>query len=190
MNYYTNQAYAAGRLEGTIVNTIQGDPVFVEEVKASYYLVKKLTDHKLFEIKPEDINLIPVKLGWYNDDDDAYYITRVPCRKWKQGLNPENMAIDGVYKNPIKIKWIDIKLHNTIKGIYPTYHIVINSLKTVPSLKKRAFHRQWAVDKDGLLWYSGWVVGHIVNDIPYLTKQNNYLKDVFERQAGVECVNL
>lgn len=190
MNYYTNHQYAAGRLEGTIVSNTDGDPIYVEEVKAHYYLVRKLLDLKLYEAKPEEIDLTPVKLGWYNTDDTAYYITRVPCRKWKQGLSGENIAIDGCYKNkPIPFNLINPNLHYTIRGIYPSYDRVVHDLKKLPNLKKRAFHRQWAVDKDGLLWYSGWIVGSIVHDIPQLTKQNQYLKDVFERQTGVECAN-
>jgi hypothetical protein len=186
MNHYTNQVYAAGRLEGTVVNTVDGEPVYIENVKEDEYVIRSLSLLQLKRVKPNQIDLTPVKLGWCNVDGTAYYLSRVPVRKWKQGLHPENIAVDGVHKfgASLPFELVSLGLHNTIKGVYPSYQGLVKN--GVPH-KKAAFHRSWAMDYNKSLWYKGRIVGSIVGGIPHFNASESYLRGDFERQVGVNC---
>lgn len=187
MNYYHNTGYAAGRLEGTVVQTTEGVPVLVYEITGSGYAVKILETGKHVLLKPSEVDLTPVKLGWVNDEanKNSYFLSRVPVRAWKQGLSAENLATN--YKiGHCPVKFVSESFHNVVMGIYPPISQAFDMLADGWGVV--GVRRQWAFSATTIL-YKGRVVGTHTHSSFYLNENEAFLKESFERQTGRYCEN-
>lgn len=182
---YTEAHYAKSRLIGTIVRVnLTDEPIYIEnvynpegsdviEVKCRNIYTK---DSPKLTYRLSELNLKPVRLGYVNDMGRAYYLTRMPMRRdWRQGLRANNMKVVNGISQPNFMSII-----NTIKNIYPSYGVVIDTRDMYSS---RAFCREFSVATDNLL-YKGRSVGKIgEDDMPILNEKSQHLKELLEENT-------
>lgn len=138
--------------------------------KMSYYYIGD-PNNKL-DIGLQDARLTdgPFNLGYINSVpcvndlgepvEQVSFCSRIPVRKWKQGLTPENLYFQGkslVYNKACSLKTFS----DMIRGIYPSYQLIKNKLGDKPGCI--AFHRHWALGIGKLeqveLFHRGQLVG-------------------------------
>lgn len=185
MNYYgKDYNYARERLSNTIVSLSCGAPVYVKNVSLDgTVMYTTLDDWDLIKVTTLDkVDLTPIKLGWVNTPKGLLYTTRVPARKWKQGLSAESFHI--VYRDEkAVINFPSPHLINTIKNFYPPLKEV---LKYLTPQTKKAFSRNWAVSNERLM-YNGRVVGVMSEGKASLQKRDAYLREFFQETTGADC---
>ena len=185
MNYYgKDYSYARERLSQTLVCLNDGTPAYIKNVmedgKVYYSLLTDLDGEK--EGKLSDIDLTPIKLGWVNTNRGIAYTTRVPARKWKQGLSMDIFYI--VYRgDKVNLAFPSSYLIDTVKNNYPSYKSI---KETITPTTKKAFSRNWAVDAQALM-YNGRVVGVMDQYTTALNKRDAYLREFFQETTGDDC---
>lgn len=180
---YDLQDYAKMRLNNTIVKLDDNPARFYYYDGWKYDVLFLDPDLGITRIdikKDRDrIDITPIKLGYVNSPKDTIFLSRVPCRKWKQGLSPENLYAEGVvlhyFDNSALLEKIskDGSLLSTINRKYPTIHECVES--KVP----KAFHKDFAIDSNsGLLYSKGRLeIGKLGLHKIILRKNYLYLKD-------------
>ncbi len=139
--FLENQRDASMRLAGTVVR-FRGEPFYIRDVdggdggltvRGKFLISGKLVD--ALKLGVEDWNFIPVPLGYVNlPRGDARFESRMPTRKWKQGLA----------KNHLRHTQIDSRsLGKTILGQYPTLGRAKE--RTLEREVTTAFARNWAL---------------------------------------------
>lgn len=183
--YYKDVEYARGRLKNSVVNLDYGKPVYVIEIESSdEVIVQFLREESRARVNLKDLDLTPVKLGWVNCKGHVIYAARVPIRGvWRQGLCKDNVKLLAPSSIHARCNIPSPELGETIVGNYPTFKQALASIKTTTGI---AFSRNWALSGTNLL-YKGRVVGTYVDGKLSLNRQNEYLEDVLQEDAGVGC---
>lgn len=178
--YGEDWEYAHSRLAETIVR-IEEVPIYVYGVSRDM-LVKYIPLSAIDADAPlichiNDLDITPVPLGYCNYGKNASYLTRMPMRRdWRQGLRRGNFtSLSGV--DPNKIPYTELGL--TIMGSYPTFAMTLKSIKGVKSM---AWHRHWALDNGGSVFYKGssLPVGTIANGCVELDSRHHYLAEALK----------
>lgn len=176
--YEGDYAYAATRLEGTIVR--RGDtPVWIIRVRNDGTVTyQTVITGKEGECHLDDLNLIPVPLGYINTEKfGAVYVVRRPMRRdWRQGLRPLNMVPHDMHINPELIPFPDIG--RTIKGNYKSFDECRKAVEG--GAKSIAWHRDWAVGHALNVFYRGRRVGRVVDARVILNEGYEYLREALE----------
>lgn len=137
-------------------------------------------------------NITSVKIpntGFFNYRGVCVYLSRMPCRRYKHGLHRDNISVvaleiedngdllraklRGAYECVVGL---NSKSHyNTYMNIYPTLEEALNLLQDQGCVI--AFDRQFAVDKEGSIYYKSNKVGAVTKTggISFL-KKFQYLK--------------
>lgn len=173
--YSDDYEYANSRLAETIVR-LGKEPIFVFSVRSGmtvqYAPLSDLTDVKICHI--DELNLQPVPLGYCNYNKHASYLTRMPMRRdWRQGLRRGNFcSLNAVNADRIPYE----SLRQAIIGDFPSLAAALEAAKKVKSI---AWHRHWAVDNFGQLFYKGGTkpVGKVVNGELQLDSRYIYLNE-------------
>lgn len=158
MRGYDTVEYARSRLVETIIR-LKGSPVMVLGVsgKDSDITVEYndlLNDGVYGMAALSDCDLNPVPLGYVNHKRSSHYIMRTPMRRdWRQGLRMLNL-VDAEGAQPRLVSYASIG--QTILGKFPSFKLSLEMLST-KSLKNKsiAFHRDFAIDCEGLMEYKG-----------------------------------
>ncbi len=82
-------------------------------------------------------------LGYINRPIRAFYVSRIPVRRWKQGLNPHNlkpMVLLGEYHHVLS----DPHFTRMLRGDYPTLRAGAAAVMLQPGIV--AFDRRWAIE--------------------------------------------
>lgn len=176
---YERQEDIRARLEGTIIR-YEDDPILVTGNEGFDIFISYLsgTKKELVSIKDSKLNFKAVPLGYVNYRGRAYYLHRIPQRRWKQGLSAAgvysvtpNAPIENLLRKPLVA---------TIKGIYCSYDKALSDIqnKTMVSI---AFNRVIAIRKEDLgnikLEYKGTEVGWFEGDKVILGKDYVHLKE-------------
>ena len=171
--YGDDWEYAESRLIETLV-THNGRPVFVYRIMPDLIAsVKDIIDGEMRHVPAVELDLTPVKLGYCNYNKKAYHACRIPARRYKQGLRLENMHCRTLQGLPARLQYEH--LTNTIMGVFPSFEKCIESVKKLNSM---AWHRDWAMDKDGVVYHGGTdVVGVLKDSKVVLTPTFEYLKE-------------
>lgn len=150
--------YAHSRLSGTMVK-IDGAPAFIEYVGDDRSLLYRRIGEsggRITYLGDPSIDITPVSLGYVNYPHGATYLTRVPKRRWKQGIDREGISVTG--SDFREGKWLESsEVACCIEGEYPTKAVAL-----ALAIKKKstvAFSRKFAVDYNGGLFYRGKRVG-------------------------------
>lgn len=184
MNYYgTDYSYASERLTGSVVQSIDATPILIRDIAGQNVTISKLSDiDTYYTIQLSDIDLTPVKLGWINYKNGLAYVTRIPTRKWKQGLTSENLHI--VYVDPgISVRTATKEMGKTILGDYPSFQKVFQAYT---ENTKKAFSRNWAFNSSFVM-YNGRKVGIVQDGEILLYKKDYYLREFFKEVTEVDC---
>lgn len=193
---------------GQSVVMYDGDPVYIDSVlqdepddpprlyvcrlrPISKQLPNTICPSECIELPDPRLDINPVKLGYVNittrDKVRATYTSRSPVRKYKQGLNNQNIHFAEVhmlepFDQPILQS---VALGDCILGKYPTYE---EALKKVQHGCVVAFHRRWAISMDEVgvtnLQYRGQRVGVAVENEFSLGRHYHFLKEELERIAA------
>lgn len=178
--YGKDADYAGSRLNGTVVRYGE-DPVMVQHVDENVVCHCYVLDTgKEIQVPLSDLNLVPVPLGYINSPGrNAYYAVRRPMRRdWRQGLRYNSMVITDRPVAPEEIPWIDIA--RTIRGKYPTFKELVESLERDELTKTTAWSRQYALTPEATVKYCGTTIGHLKNGTLIFKEDFTYLKESFE----------
>jgi len=119
------------------------------------------------------------------------YITRMPVRRYKQGLCGDNLNIPRKLAYSTARLFPDEGFASMLKGEYPSFKEVIKTLLASHSVNpdvsyKKAFHRQLAVSYSSaekmLLHYRGAPIGRIEDGVVFLTPKNYWIREFLESQ--------
>ena len=163
--------FIAGRLNNSIVS-YNNEPVSVGKV----YKDKKgdvladildLNDTPYSGVDIDQLDCRPVKLGFINfTTSDCRYLSRIPHRAWRQG-----MTVDNTLNYGIDLWRYRLNLRDTILGNYPTF-AVANTKKYFT-----AFHRDFAVKKNLILYKDIGIIGELGKLDPRFTYLDEYLQE-------------
>ena len=156
--YGEDWEYAASRLADSLVMH-NGQPFMVMDITPGMEAIGNYLASGEEAIVPAvELDLIPVQLGYVNCVKTAYYACRTPARRYKQGLRKDNLICTG-----LNGMYIDLglrKLCDTILNRFPTFKECVSGVKAYKSV---AWHRDWAMDNAGLVYYRGSdIVGRVV----------------------------
>lgn len=173
--YGSEYQYAESRLAGTIVR-YRGLPVMIDYI--SYddgtTAIRNLITGKRKNVTLDKLNVEPAPLGYCNYNGVASYLSRIPMREdWRQGLRKR---IINSSASPVAM--IDYsEIAKTIIGEFPSYTqcLAITS-------GSMAWHRDWARDSEGVLYYKSYIVGkkELLND------DFKYLQEELDISMGVK----
>lgn len=171
--YGDDWEYAESRLVDTLV-THNGRPFFVHRITPELVVIgKDVINATVIEVPAVELDLTPVKLGYCNYNKKAYYVCRMPARRYKQGLRIDNLHCSSLLGSPARLQYE--YLTNTILGVFPSFAKCVDSVKKLHSL---AWHRDWAMDNMGTIYHRGTdVVGMLENGKVVLTPQFKHLKE-------------
>ena len=188
VNYGDDYKYAYTRLQDTVVKAnIDGvlEPFYVANIM-NKKVVGWTCKEKQTEIELKYLDMTPVQLGYCNikHNPTPSYVTRMPHRKWRQGLRDYNMVCMKGKSKPTLLK-TDIR--NTIMGVYPSLETCIEYI-TQGECKGMAFSRDFALGKGAnsktlkILFKDSMVVGEVKllgpnNSETILVDQFKFLKE-------------
>jgi hypothetical protein len=155
------------RLDGSLVR--YKDKVFLGRVDGSYIGLYDIYEyantmgvaakHKI-SWNDEDLDIRAIHVGYINYDKQAYYITRPPFRKQKQGT-----AVSNVYAAPAgTLKFGPVAnslffsqgLKDAVHLVYPPYKEAVKKVVKDQNLKSIAFSPEFALntkDETGVVLY-------------------------------------
>jgi len=177
---YDNAEYANSRLMGTIVRYGR-EPVTVDlcsdnkvlgNISVSFTFLK---DNCKKVAALEELNLVPVSLGWANSPFGISYLARASLRKdWRQGLRDNTLrSLYGVDCRNIPL----INLRDCIIEKYPTFSYALEEVTCFPN--PIAFSRKFALAPRGddiyLLYKYFGAVGDVVNGRIHLKDRFGFL---------------
>lgn len=176
---YERQEDIRDRLEGTIIR-YEDDPVLVVDSEGFNIFIKYLDGIKkeLVSIKDKKLNFKSIPLGYVNYKGRAYYLQRIPQRRWKHGVSragiysvTDHAPIDYLLGKPLVA---------TVKNIYCSYDKALIDIKK-KSIESVAFNRLIAIKKENLgntkLEYRGAEVGWFEKNKVILGKEYSHLRE-------------
>ena len=184
--YYDDEEYANKRLAGTLVRTKDGIPFVVNGVERSGKTLlcsgMTLPDENYNVLDLTDVDLTPVPLGFYNNEDKMFFACRKPLRRdYKQGLSRQNLVVYGSDRSPaFKL------LVPTILNQYPSVAKVMSYLDAKSS-GSRAFSRDFGLSKkDGeiALCYRKYRVGRVEKGVLVLNRDKFFLEQHLSESVG------
>lgn len=122
---------------------------------------------ELLPIHEENFGPPTQRLGYVNVHNNVAYCTRTPIRRYKAGLSTDNLQVrtfHGKYDDGTAVAKVHVagmrgvELADCILGKYPTISEAYTSIKDGGAFAV-AFDRQFAICKDGYVWYKGTNVG-------------------------------
>jgi len=184
---YTDSDYARQRLNSTVVR-IGEDPIYLISEGGWEYRAIRLKDGKdsTINIRKVDLNLNPVPLGYVNYGQEAYYLSRKPVRRWKQGLGEESLSVishmakkaiiprGGIIASPALAYCIENKYPSIQKCYKKINSGLVNSMSF-----SRDFALGWKKELI-LLYYKGKEIGLFSKNGLNLNKNYSFLKEALE----------
>ena len=140
------------------------------------------------DVRPFPLGYLPKTKSFISDS----FAARLPVRRYKQGLDEENLIMPNNPMRPIEA-WGKSELGmlgNCIDNRYPSLKEALTAVEQYTGVVK-SFARKWAVSskKDGntLLIYRGREIGYIRDGQPVLQEEYSYLKEALdEDRAGTK----
>lgn len=143
--------------------------------------------HTNVDVFDEALNYTPIPLGYVNCYGHALYLSRMPQRRWRQGLTAESLAVTPRINRVVNtnellrsriLQWVVDNTYPTIKG----------ALETIDNLQARtvAISRQFAIGQEKTLFFRGssYPIGGLVEGVPRFNRGYQYLREMFEGQTN------
>ena len=180
MMRYESEADVKLRLHSSLVRKLDGVPVYVQAVESrNEVVVHNCQSGRKERITIDQLNLTPVPLGYVESDDEVFYVTRKPTRRYKQGLTTENMVVKDVMRNSFtRLSVNDKGLCKAIMGNYPAVEEAFQECRAGKRIVP--FSREWAVanyKEDLCVMHKGVVVGYVGDDNVMLSPDKYFLKE-------------
>lgn len=170
-----------------------GRPFYVKEYMYGdnalygYYTDKDRNEDKLIKLPNRYLDIRPPRLGYMNTRRNSYYVSRVPVRRYKQGLNRQNIAVGALNIEPGLNRGDTIRCVELARCILNKYPSLDECLEKLQDGRNAcAFHRHWAITAGGELHYRGNPVGAYQKGNLKLTEDYCYLQEAAE-EALDEC---
>ncbi len=185
------------RLDETIC-LYQGKPVYVQvdrdrlgdgHTLKAYKLDGRMRNPTRVDYRTEDFDYRAFPLGYMNSDRNAYYLTRVPARQQKQGL--ERRQLRGIPELPHMEGWFYGRdMEDCILGRYPSVPEALEKLDTY-AVESIAVSRNVAIRMRSTggtkLLYKGRTIGHRKADGSFAlieSKETKALRGVIQEELG------
>lgn len=172
------------RLAGCVVRHA-GRVVYVERIDGDmdvlYTVVGDQNEQtKMAPLDDPDWDFSPMPTGYMNIGDVAYYVERVPCRRWKHGLHPDNVMVSPP-RLPVRNFMKRPEFRASIENKYPSFDEVLKAVRQRAE-RSRAFCKHYALRRDevGLVWllYRDIKVGWLEDDSSiHLGPEFEFLKE-------------
>jgi len=180
------------RLSTSII-LLEEQPIFIESVTEQkalmYYTLTKLVTKgpqrlQRISYNSPKLDYKPFALGYYNTEQLAHYVSRMPNRYYKQGLTYRSVVSPTMR---LDTRTFPIVINELCKNSYPSLNEVFNLLNTT-CLQSAAFHKFWAIEKAelGVLyltyktrkvgWFNAQKEVHLAKDFLYLTENLQAVK--------------
>jgi hypothetical protein len=176
---------ARQRLTGTLVR-VNKAPIYIIDVhnadrRRSYELeVQYLSNGKVGTIPyDKNVDLSPVPLGNTNYQGGSYFVSRVPARMWKQGLNENNMHCWDFEGRNVRIPITSKCLIDTIDGKYPLFKEAFEAVYK-EKVRSMAFSRDFSIRPNVLVYHSRVEVGNLNGKDIQLFDKFFYLKELLQ----------
>lgn len=159
-----------------------GRPFFISEVEGTTLLgTDTLTGKaKSVGLPAPLLDIRPVLLGYVNGREHATYCSRMPHRRYKQGLNSANLLLQEGARIRDKTSLIQSKaMAQCVLDKYPSLDEVYDEVSNAKR-HSRAFHRYWSLHYTGGeigLNYRGLHVGAFKAGNLKLMESFSYLKE-------------
>lgn len=189
---YDNVDYARERLSNTVVR-IKKQVVYLSHHDGWSYRATDISTRKnqIVDIRKIEIDIKPIPLGYINFQGSAYYASRRPVRRWKQGLSEDAISFnyvdaDGKVLDPHMRGVISSKnLADCVNNIYPTLkeaYLKVYSGKCAGVAFSRVFAISHSSNKNNpcVLLYKGAVVGVVNYKGINLDSRYYFLKELLE----------
>jgi hypothetical protein len=159
----------------------KGRPFYVVEIDglqvSGYYTDTQKIGR--FTLPNKQLDIRPVPLGYVNTTSDVLYCSRLPHRRYKQGLNSANLVVNKrVHSLDRLIK--SVSMAKLINNEFPSME---DAYARMNKHSGCAFHRYWAFVRqdDGVhLHYRGIEVGKYQSGNLVLLENFTYLKEELE----------
>lgn len=185
---FESQRDAEMRLNNSIIQGPEGAIYITGILDKDYFIYREITKDGLTEgqdkkgdIRDGKFNMAAFPLGYVNFNGKAFYLQRIPTRKYKQGLCKHNAFC----KTPVRDLndvFFSPGFADMFAGSYPNLEVCTQALYDF-ALDGMAFGRQWAVSRGprgALLQYKNRSVGTVEGGKPELSKRFDYLKESLE----------
>lgn len=180
MRFFTDPHYARQALANSLIR-VGESPVWVGGfdgwATTLYYPINGKTSRVEDIREVKKLNIEPVPLGYVNLKTRAEFISRIPRRRWKQGLSREAVSA------PVSDIFLKSRaLGNCILNRYPAIEVSILLVKT-HQVVSSAFNREWAIGSGVVapnLMFRGKLVGIWTEEGPKLSPPFEYLIESFE----------
>ena len=150
-----------------------GRPVKATEVLSKdRVLIWDLSSQSYQEIPFSRATLLPLssRLGMINIRDTAMYISRIPARRMYVGLAVETLNLSVIHRTASDRRNIeDIssltcpEIVKMLDGVYPSLQEALGFIRRYES-KALAFDKQFAVDREGTVFYKNIAAGAVSRD--------------------------
>lgn len=110
------------------------------------------TDIKLsVPVDSPDLDISSIELGYFQDEDGAYYARRQTSKKYKQGVSPSNISVfsAGINKDPRRFDLVNHKgFARMLDDKYPEITNLNGTLSAMSEGAQVALSKDVAVEKD------------------------------------------
>ena len=175
-------------------------PIFIQDIQEVLgknnkfkviYNILGQDEAKILFLPNKNIDMNPVPLGFLNSNVTSWYISRIPVRNWKIGLNHKSFSYSIALSNHqrnrkeerelFELRVDSKELKNCILGKYPSYR---RSREKVDNGERicYAFSRRFAIHKKGLIYkcFNDPVGKLYINRLPVLLDKYEFLAEILE----------
>lgn len=177
---YDSIDFAQGRLLGTVISYDE-HPVYIKDIHHDgivEIIDVRTSKEKTASLYDKKFSKVPCQLGYCNYNGEAKYLSRIPQRRWKQGIDDNSLY----YSTGNRLRNLKCAAFaNTIEGIYPPFEEAVTRVRE-NIMASCAFSRYFAVELQGkvvVLCFKGEEVGVLdVAGIPVLHDRFFFLKEM------------
>lgn len=126
----------------------QKDPIHL-----NLQFLPKMRDNVAVSVNDPRVEVRNLPLGYVNIYDDAVYLTRTPCRQFRQGLTNQSVICPPIRKRDAPMYNFKSLIQraefvDAMCNVYPTYKEALNMLLDNPEKRSVAFSRRFALFHD------------------------------------------
>jgi hypothetical protein len=165
--YGNDYEYANSRLAGTILCP-NGRPVYVKEVCPDGVYVRDFISGECLKLEYDQMDVTPPELGFFIIGEELFHLSRMPVRRYKQGLTYDNTYykyLGGVAKRA-EVELIRDALLSRANGRVSSQNITL-------------IGPEWATYK-GILYYKDLIKVGKHSDGFHLLEKYSYLKECLD----------
>lgn len=126
-----------------------------DQIHLNLQFLPKMRDNVAVSINDPRIEVRNLPLGYVNIFNDAIYLTRTPCRQFRQGLTSNSVVCPQIRRHGVPVYNFKTLMQrpeftDSMMGVYPTFKEAVDMLLNSNEKLSVAFNRRFALahDKD------------------------------------------